>query len=59
MQANDNLINALSSIPGNGNPFQGAALLDENGRETPITEEMIVQACDELLKLWHYPGQAA
>ncbi|MGH8491564.1 MAG: PA1571 family protein [Moraxellaceae bacterium] len=59
MQANDNLLSALSVIPGNGNPFQGAALLDESGREIPITEEMIVRACDELLKLWQYPGQAA
>lgn len=43
----------------NSNPFQACALLDENGREIPITEEMIVQACDELSKLWHYPPHAA
>lgn len=55
MQANENLMSALPS----GNPFQGAALLDEQGREIPITEEMIVHACDELLKLWQFPGQAA
>lgn len=42
-----------------GNPFQACALLDEEGREIPITEEMIVQACDELSKLWHFPPQAA
>ena len=55
MQANENQLNALP----NGNPFQGAALLDEQGREIPITEEMIVQACDELLKMWQFPNQAA
>jgi len=53
MQANDNLMSAFA----NSNPFQGAALLDEQGRETPITEEMIVHACDELLKLWQFPSQ--
>ncbi len=52
MQTNENLMSVLSA----GNPFHGAALLDENGRETPITEEMIVQACDELLKHWQFPG---
>jgi hypothetical protein len=35
--------------------FCGAALVDEQGREIPITEEMIVDACDELMKLWHFP----
>ncbi len=55
MQANDNLSSALLQ----GNPFQAAALLDEQGREIPITEEMIVQACDELMKLWQFPGKAA
>ncbi|HNA20282.1 MAG TPA: hypothetical protein PLN40_02555 [Agitococcus sp.] len=35
--------------------FYGAALVDEQGREIPITEEMIVDACDELMKLWHFP----
>lgn len=55
MQANDNLMFAMSA----GNPFQGAALLDEQGREIPITEEMIVKACDELLKHWQFPGCAA
>lgn len=28
--------------------FHGAAIIDEKGREIPITEEMIQQACDEL-----------
>ena len=35
--------------------FYGDALVDEQGREIPITEEMIVDACDELMKLWHFP----
>ena len=35
--------------------FYGAALVDEQGREIPITEEMIVDACDELMKFWHFP----
>lgn len=55
MQATENLMTAVL----NSNPFQGAALLDEHGRETPITEEMIVHACDELMKQWHFPRQAA
>lgn len=55
MQATENLTTAVLA----SNPFQGAALLDEQGREIPITEEMIVQACDELMKLWHYPRSAA
>lgn len=55
MQANENILSASSA----GNPFHGAALLDEQGREIPITEEMIVKACDELLKHWQFPGQGA
>lgn len=43
----------------NGNPFQCAVLLDEDGREIPITEEMIAKACDELMKQWHFPRPAA
>ncbi|PTQ88433.1 PA1571 family protein [Agitococcus lubricus] len=39
--------------------FQGATLLDEQGHEIPITEEMIVNACDELMKLWHFPAKKA
>lgn len=39
--------------------FHGATLLDEQGREIPITEEMIVNACDELMKQWHFPIKKA
>ena len=28
--------------------FNGAAIIDENGVEIPITEEMVQTACDEL-----------
>lgn len=35
--------------------FHGAALLDDNGREIPITEEMIRLACEQLEKQWHFP----
>jgi len=28
--------------------FHGAAIIDDNGREIPITEEMIQQACEDL-----------
>lgn len=30
--------------------FNEAMLIDENGKEIPITEEMIQQACNELLE---------
>lgn len=54
MQAKENLMTDLTI----GNPFHGAALLDEQGHEIPITEEMIMRACDELMKLWQFPGKA-
>ncbi len=50
--------NLMTALPA-GNPFHGAALLDENGREIPITEEMIMQACDELMKQWQFPVRKA
>lgn len=27
--------------------FHGAAIIDENGKEVPITETMVQQACEE------------
>lgn len=33
----------------------GAAIVDENGNETPITESMITRACDELARSWTFP----
>ena len=38
--------------------FNGAALVDEQGREIPITEAMILRACRELEQAWHYPTPA-
>ncbi|PKM22431.1 MAG: hypothetical protein CVV10_04340 [Gammaproteobacteria bacterium HGW-Gammaproteobacteria-14] len=32
-----------------------AALISADGRETPITEEMIRQACETLEHHWQYP----
>ncbi len=28
--------------------FHGAAIIDENGREIPITENMVKQACEKI-----------
>ncbi|MBZ2187523.1 hypothetical protein K8B33_00295 [Alcanivorax sp. JB21] len=36
--------------------FHGAALIDAQGREIPITEDMIQQACERLEHVWHYPA---
>jgi hypothetical protein len=54
MQANENVM--FASV--NANPFVGAALLDEQGQEVPITEEMIVHACHELMLCCQFPQQA-
>ncbi|AJQ94945.1 PA1571 family protein [Gynuella sunshinyii] len=35
--------------PGQRPDFHGAAILDDEGNETPITEEMIFKACVELM----------
>ncbi|MDP2226122.1 MAG: hypothetical protein Q8J78_01420 [Moraxellaceae bacterium] len=51
MRVNENFL----TMPQAGNPFHGAAMLDADGREIPITEEMIMQACDELMKQWQFP----
>lgn len=37
--------------------FNGAALIDAQGREIPITEQMIQQACEHLESAWNYPNQ--
>jgi len=36
-------------------PFHGAAIIDEDGREIPITEDMIQRACEHLEDQWQYP----
>lgn len=35
--------------------FNGAAVIDEQGHEVPITEAMIQQACENLANDWNYP----
>jgi len=39
-----------------GNPFAFATLLDEQGHEIAITEEMIQKACDDLAKRCQFPA---
>ena len=41
------------------NPFNGAALIDAQGREIPITEQMVQQACERLENTWTYPRHLA
>lgn len=48
----------LTLLPA-GNPFDVSILLDEQGREIPITEEMILKACNELIKLCEFPRKVA
>ena len=36
--------------------FHGAAIIDAEGREIEITEEMIQGACDCLIEAWHFPS---
>jgi hypothetical protein len=39
--------------------FHGAALIDAQGREIPITEDMIRHAILKLEHHWHYPSTPA
>lgn len=36
--------------------FHGAAIIDGHGREIPITEDMVQDACNKLEKTWHFPS---
>ncbi|PVZ64988.1 PA1571 family protein [Pelagibaculum spongiae] len=36
----------------------GAAIVDEDGNEVPITDKMIKKACNELDKQWTYPEKS-
>jgi len=38
--------------------FNGAAIVDEFGQETPITESMVQHACNALNNSWHSPSQS-
>lgn len=33
----------------------GAAIIDEQGNEVPITEAMVQRACEELARTWIFP----
>ncbi|MCK0152337.1 hypothetical protein MWU49_01350 [Alcanivorax sp. S6407] len=35
--------------------FNGGAIIDDQGREVPITEAMIQHACENLARDWSYP----
>jgi hypothetical protein len=59
MQAMETTMTAFNPFPAAGNPYEVASFLDEQGREIPITEEMIAHACDELMKQCHFPPKAA
>lgn len=37
----------------------GAAVIDEQGNEVPITESMVARACDELARSWTFPRRVA
>lgn len=37
----------------------GAAIIDEQGNEVPITESMISRACEELARTWVIPRSQA
>lgn len=36
--------------------FHGAAIIDEHGREIPITEDMVQRACRKLDNVWYFPA---
>lgn len=40
---------------GSETDFHGAAIIDEQGHEIPITEQMVQQACSALDHAWQYP----
>lgn len=37
----------------------GAAIVDEQGNETPITESMIERACEEMASYWLFPRRGS
>ena len=52
---------AMSSVHAFRAPVRSlrhAAMIDEHGQEVPITEAMILQACETLEQHWHYPPDA-
>lgn len=51
-----NLEKSMIETRPSGNPFAFAILLDDQGHEIAITEEMIQKACDDLAKRCQYPA---
>jgi len=48
-------IHTSHSAKDNNVDFHGAAIIDGQGREIPITEDMVQEACNKLEKTWHFP----
>lgn len=46
-------------VPFNPQQPVGGAVIDAQGREIPITEQMILQACRELDKAWQTPRRVS
>jgi len=47
--------NRVSAVQANPNLNVGGAILDQEGREILITEEMVQDACQECEKYWVKP----
>jgi len=47
---NINTEHRTSSLEEDLSHLNGATIVDENGKEIPITDEMIQQACNDLLE---------
>lgn len=47
--------NDTAAVQANPNPNVGGAILDVNGKEVLITEEMVQEACQECEKYWVKP----
>lgn len=55
MTKQDSVMNRSTRKPRSSEPdFHGAALIDERGREIPITEEMVQRACAALERSGNY-----
>lgn len=52
---NTNLEQSMNETRTVGNPFHFAILLDDQGTELAITEEMIQKACADLAKRCQFP----
>ena len=64
---NHNSMNHKRRLPDDTDLFEspaldylhGASIIDETGTETLITEQMIQQACDELIHAWETTSTSA